>query len=186
MPTNESAEQILREMYRRSRDTIRIYNPLEVDFRFKWDGVWNKVPAKTEKDVERYLAEKYFHDISQYILGLMAMEQGTKMIEERRAKGMVEFMNKYDENKAVWDNVQKMNDNEKLKEVAEQVIIGLVEEFGAEMPPDNSEVVQENSMVPTEVSILNSITERKMVRSPLQTKPVIKPLKKTLASEVSI
>src|SRR5258708_11201531 len=74
--------------------------------------------------------------ISKYIIGQMGMEKGEKMLKERQDKGMVEFLNKYDENKAVWDSVPKTNNKELLQDLASKILLGIVEEFGKGEEPD--------------------------------------------------
>src|SRR6185369_2298774 len=92
------------ELQDRSQDIYRVYNPLTIDFKFMYGGRWFTVKAQSHKDMEKYLVDHFYHKISEYIIGQMAIDKGNKFIEERRAKGMVEFMNKYEENIAVWDN----------------------------------------------------------------------------------
>jgi hypothetical protein len=166
-----------REFYNRSRDIIRVYNPLDVDFRFKFDSIWYKVPSHSQKDMERYLAGKFFHDISNNIINYMAYEAGSKMLKDREAKGLGPFLNKYDENRAIWDNTPTTGNKELLEHIASEVILGLVEEFGSEPGPMEATPKAQTSLVPLTDQIMN-----KAVKSPLKevedevpTKPIIGP-----------
>jgi hypothetical protein len=182
--TNDEA--VKREMYERTRDIIRVRNPLGVDFKFKYDSVWYVVKAKQEKDMERYLADKYFHDISIYIIGYMAQEMGNKMLEERRKRGMSDFLNKYDENYNIWNNVPRTDNKELLEKVAQDVIVGLVEKFGSEAPPPEAEKPEDRT-IPLDLQVMRAIADKPITEAPLPPKPVIKPLKKTVeASEVTV
>jgi hypothetical protein len=171
-------EAIHREFYARSRDIIRVYNPLDIDFRFKFDSVWYRVPTKGTKDFERYLAGKYFHDISQYIIGHMAWEAGSKMLEDREKKGLQPFLNKYDENRAIWDNTPKMDNKDLLNHIADEVLLGLVERFGSEVNPEEEREPQRavDLVTPLTDQIVEGHTQepaREGPASPTENKPVI-------------
>lgn len=126
---------IKREMERKSLDTFRVFNPLEIPFRFMYNSYWNTVPAKGMKDMPRYLAVHYFKKIAEYMIGQMAVQKGSELLERRNKSGLPEFLNKYDENKAIWDNTPRVHDPDLMKDIGKVVIVGLVEEYGHEMPP---------------------------------------------------
>lgn len=125
-----------REMARRSRDTLRIYNPLDTTFRYQWDGFWNSVPAKGYKDVERYLANHYFKKIGEYIIGQQMLRTGEELLALREKQFGKSFIDKYEENREVWDKTPRLDDEELLRQVKKTVIIGLVEEYGMELPEE--------------------------------------------------
>ncbi len=127
-----------REMYRKSRDLIRVYNPLERSFRFMYDGFWHSVPANGTKDIERYLARHYFIKISEVIIGNEIIKRGEAMLKERSDKGFQPFLDKYEENKAIWDKTPKLNDPDLLRKIADLVILGLVEEYGMDVEDERS------------------------------------------------
>lgn len=135
-------EMNLREMYRKSRDIIRIYNPLEVPFKWFFDSFPYTIGAKQSKDVERYLARLYFDKMSQYIIGQMGIAQGNDKIAERAKKGLPDFLDPYEENRGIWDKVPKLNDPKLLAKLADQLIVGLVEEYGLDEIPDNTTIPQ--------------------------------------------
>ena len=183
---SQQAEEVHREMYHRSRDILRVYNPLSTDFKFKYDSVWYKVPAGSTKDFERYLARKFFHDISAHMIGLIIQERGNRALEERRSKGLADLIDKYEENRAIWDKMPRMDNKQLLEEIGDQVILGLVEEFGAETEPDN-DTARRDSPDPTDVQIVERFSQKSLARkgSEPQVKPIKKALKKDLAKEVT-
>lgn len=123
-------------MARFSLDIIRIYNPLEFDYKYMWDGYWNTVPAKSYKDVPRYKAKHFFKNISQYLIGQMQIKQGNDLLKKRDDRGLDKILDKYQENRQIWDQVPKLNDENLLNQIAEDVLIGLVEEYGKDLPPE--------------------------------------------------
>lgn len=123
-----------REMQRRSLDTLRILNPLDYPFRYQWDGFWHSVPAHGTKDVERYLANHYFKKISATIIGLQAQAFGDQLLKLREKQFGKSFIDKYEENKEVWDRAPRIDDPDLLKQILDTVIVGLVEEYGMDLP----------------------------------------------------
>lgn len=174
-PTNQ-------EMERRSHDIYRVYNPLDVDFKFKYGGIWYKVPAKGFKEWEAFLAGHYFKKISESIIGQLIYEEGMGMIKGREEKGMSRFLNKYDENTEVWNNVPRMDNKELLQKIFVEVVIGLVEEFGSEPIPEEAQP----TVKPSDLSVFDQIfadnSKRKAVASPEPLRPIIK---KPLAEEIT-
>jgi len=134
-PRSAQEEAFHKELEDRSKDIIRVHNPLDIEFKFKYDSRWFKVPAKGYKDWEAFLAWKFYNDIGQYMIGSAIIAKGEKMIEDRAKKGMDEFLDKYVENKAIWDKVPHMDNKDLWNDVAKEVIIGIVEEYGKELPP---------------------------------------------------
>ncbi len=135
-------ELVRREMARISRDIIRVYNPLDFPFKFKWDSYPQSIPAKGTKDIERYLAMAYLKKIAQYMIGEQIMLKGKELLELREKQLGKQFLDKYEENKEVWDKTPKMNDPELIKAIGETVILGLVEEYGMEDVVDNEQPLE--------------------------------------------
>ena len=188
MPEMRSAaeEARHRELYRKSRDIIRVYNPLTIDFRYMYDRLWFTVKKQSTKDIERFHAEFYLKAVTDYIIGQMAITKGEAMIKDREKLGLQPFLNKYDENQAVWNNVQKTDDKSLRDEIGNQVIIGLVSEYGAEEAPED-QVLPVYSDVPDETKLLDKYTERR-VSDMGEELPVIQPIvdmKRSKAKSVS-
>ncbi len=125
-------ELVRREMSRYSRDLIRVHNPLDFPFRFKWDSYPQVIPAKGYKDIERYLARVYLQRISQYMIGQQMLQKGEELKKLREEQFGKSFLDKYEENKEVWDKTPRLNDPLLIDTIAKTVIIGLVEEYGME------------------------------------------------------
>jgi len=180
-------EQVRREMMRKSRDVIRIYNPLDTDFKFFYDGYPNVIKANSTKDVERYKAELYFKKISQYIIGQMGIAKGNELLEERRKRGVPEFLDKYVENREIWDKVPKMDDPVLLKEIADKVILGLVEEYGMDLPenfgPGDAASIEGQPVDTYLSSLLEKRVNDRPVEAPVETAPIKEKLKMEVTAD---
>lgn len=119
-----------RELLRRSHDMIRVYNPLDQTFSFMYDRFWHRVPAKSTKDMERYLAMKFYKNICDKIIGVQIGKKGQELIDLRIKQMGRGYTDHYEENVEVWDRTPKMNDPELMAQVFKTVIIGVVEEYG--------------------------------------------------------
>jgi hypothetical protein len=90
---NPSGEAFKRELYRRSLDSIRVYNPTDEDYFVEWDGHNHRVPGKNKDTGEgkgmrilpRYIAEKYCREMKNKLIN---EENDKKLadIKERMAK----------------------------------------------------------------------------------------------------
>lgn len=132
-----------RELMRRSHDTIRVYNPLDHTFSFMYDRFWHRVPSKGHKDMERYLAIKFFKNICDFMIGQQITKQGNELKAIREKQMGAQFLDHYEENVQVWDKVPTMNDPELMDQIRKVVIVGLVEEYGAYDEPVLGEQIPE-------------------------------------------
>lgn len=126
-------ESTRREMYRKSLDTIRLYNPLDVTFKYMYDGYWHQVLSKGTKDEPRYLARHFFKKIAEFMIGQQGLLKGTELKELREKQLGKSFLDKYEENIEIWNKVPKLDDPELLAEIRDVVIMGVVEEYGLEL-----------------------------------------------------
>lgn len=126
-------EAVRREMYRKSKDVIRIYNPLDVDFKFKYNSYPYLIKSHQAMDVERYIARHYFKKIADYIIGQLKVLKGQELLKAHDARGQGGYLDKYIENKEVWDKTPNLHDPDLLKKVAQQTILGLVHEYGLDV-----------------------------------------------------
>lgn len=175
-------EQNQREMYRKARDIIRIYNPLEITFKWFFDSFPYTIGPRQTKDVERYLARLYFDKMSQYLIGQMATAQGNDMIAERAKKGLPAFLDPYEENRNIWDKVPKLNDPKLLAKLADELIVGLVEEFGLDELPENPANIPQADMRNLQEKVFDSM-DRKIATDLPPNQPQVK---EKLAMEVSV
>lgn len=125
-------ELTIRELMRRSHDTIRVYNPLDTTFSFMYDRFWHRVPAKSFRDMDRYLAMKFYKNIAEKMIGDQIRLKGQELIDLRIKQFGTAYKDHYEENVEVWDRTPKLNDPELLAQVFKTVIIGVVSEFGME------------------------------------------------------
>lgn len=131
---SRNQELVRREMYRKSRDIVRVFNPLPIPFRFMWDSYWHTVPSESTKDMERYLANHYFRKISQHMIGEMQRTFGEDLLSKKKKTSQPTYLDKYIENREVWDKAPRLDNRELLDQIAKAVIVGLVEEYGMELP----------------------------------------------------
>ncbi len=115
---------------RRSHDTVRVYNPLDHTFSFMYDRFWHRIPPKTTKDMERYLAMKFYKNICDKMIGDQITKKGQELIDLRIKQFGRAYTDHYEENVEVWDRTPKINDPELMAQVFKTVILGVVEEYG--------------------------------------------------------
>lgn len=113
-----------------ARDIIRVKNPLDGDFRFKYDSVFHTVKAGQTKDFERYLAIHYCDTIAQHIIGIMIGEQGQKSVKQYASMNPQLLLDKYIENRQVWDKMPRLDDVELNAKIWSDCWVGLVEKYG--------------------------------------------------------
>jgi hypothetical protein len=131
-----SMSLIRREMERKSRDTIRIYNPLDKKFSYMFDGYWHHVNPKSTEDVPRYLALHFFNKIANRIIGEQMIAKGEELKALREKQFGKSFIDKYEENTEVWDRTPHLDDPDLLKQVYNRIWIGLVEPYGMDTPDE--------------------------------------------------
>src|ERR1700722_1219048 len=133
---------VRREMERKSKDLIRVYNPTDYPFRFTWDSYPIVIPAKGHKDIERYLAEVYLRKMSQKLIGEDQLLKGKELLDKRMKDFGTGFQDKYIENQEVWNRVPKINDEKLIDEYAKILVVGLVEEYGIEDVVDREREIE--------------------------------------------
>lgn len=132
-----------RELQRRSLDTIRVYNPLDHTFSFMYDRFWHRTPAKSYKDFPRYLAMKFFKNICDYMIGQQITLKGNELKALREKQMGQQFLDHYEENVQIWDKTPKINDPDLIAQIKKTVLIGVVEEYGAEEPDQEMPVPEQ-------------------------------------------
>lgn len=174
-----SMELTRREMERKSLDTIRLYNPLDHTFRYMYSGYWHQVTAKGTKDEPRYLANHYFKKIAEYMIGTQSIEKGTELLKLREKQLGKQFLDKYEENREVWDKVPRQDDPDLLKEIKDVVIVGLVEEYGMEVM---SQQPEERQRPPDLRSLSDQIFDEGIQK--ISDAPIQPPVKSTSKSKL--
>lgn len=168
-----SMELVRREMQRKSLDTIRIYNPLDRPFRYMYDGFWHQVPAKGTKDEPRYLAMHFFKKISNELIGQQMIAKGEELLKLREKQLGKSFIDKYEENREIWDRTPRMDDPELLKKIAEIVIVGVVEEYGMELPEETAQPTKPVDLRSIHDQIFSSVDIKRVPQE--EPTPVIQP-----------
>lgn len=130
----EEVELAKRELERRSLDIIRVYNPLEHTFPFMYNRYWHRIPAKSTKDLPRYLAIHFFKHICDKMIGDQINTEGEALKALREKQMGKQFLDHYEENVQIWDRTPKMNDPELIEQIKKVVIKGIVEEYGMDEP----------------------------------------------------
>lgn len=136
-------DAILREMERKSLDTIMVYNPTEKDYPLEWDKRYFIVPSKFKDkgfgkgklELPRYLAEKYAREMKNHIINTLADSYMADLRRKREMAGQP-FRDKFEENNDALPLVPKTNDLDRVREIYKTLILGVVREWAMELPPD--------------------------------------------------
>lgn len=158
---NRDMELARRELERRKHDLILVYNPLETTFSFMYDRYWHRVPAKSTKVLERYLARQFFRKIAEYMIGQQIMLKGKELLDLRVKQLGQQILDKYEENVQIWDKTPKLNDPDLLAQIRKVVLVRVVEEYGMDIPqeePREPEAPQNYS--PVSDQIFDTIDEQ--------------------------
>lgn len=138
------------EQKRKQYDIIRVKNPVKItikgneynipakDFYVMYDvNQFQKVGANSTIDIPRYMAERYVKHKKDEIINFLNQKKHDEQIAERRAKGHPDFTSKYEENQATYttDAYFRTNDETIVSEIYDQLWLGLVHEYGRDMPP---------------------------------------------------
>ena len=154
------------EQERKKYDIIRVANPTDKDFYVKYDtGRFQKIPAQSTIDVPRYIAVRYVAHQKDAIIHWMAQEQHDKYIKEREEKGLPRYKSKYEENEETYNSAEypKTNDPKLMQEVMDKLWIGLVYEFGRDVPPSSIDPRSgEVDLKPAEVKIMEQMDKRRV------------------------
>lgn len=134
----ENNNAVLREMYRKSMDSIRVYNPTQKDFVVEWDGFKHIVPS-SKKDVgfgsgqkvfARYLANKYAKDMKDHLINTKNEEEVKAMIEDAPRDLRAKYESDPYERRVLYDRVPRTDDPKRIKEIFEVIWMGVEERYG--------------------------------------------------------
>ncbi len=155
-----------RELEYRSKDIIHVFNPLTEDFRYKWDSTWFMVPAQGSKEIERYLAMKYVHDICEYIIGNKIVEKGNKILEKHEDYGPNAFADEYTKQMKVWRSIDTNQSREEMvKQILPSLQIYVVSRYGEDwVEPDRNGQKKPSILSPMDQIISESMNSPRMVQ----------------------
>ena len=183
-PSNaKEVEAYRRELYRKSMDRIRVYNPTDKDFIVLWgtekykyvfpnkdkDSGW----GKGQRVIERYIAEKYARDIKDYIINKMADNDLKATVERLEKAGVDNYL--WKANETYQQAGKYKTDNPKLiKEIYEQVWLGVEEEFGMDTTETMDEgTAPQGSTLTVEEQILSKMDKKYVKKDDLKTPEVL-------------
>lgn len=140
-------EALLKEMERLSRDTIMVYNPTDRDYRVEWAGFFHIVPSRNKnmgfgngkRELERFLARKYVVGMKDQLINAMAEQKGSEMIAKRKTEGKPDFLDKYFENREIWDKVPRTDDPKMMEAIFDEIWLGMVRPYGVDEPAEDQE-----------------------------------------------
>ena len=133
------------EEYRKSMDSILVYNPTDKDYFVMWDRMNHLVPNKSKDigfgagqvELPRYIADKYLKEMKDLLINEEVNNRVKEKIEDRAKKGMPE-LTPYEKNVQVTDYLPKTSDEKKIIEIYGNLFKGVVREFGLYDVPESS------------------------------------------------
>lgn len=131
-----------KQAYEFARDVIRVTNPTNSPFKWKFDGRWYVMQPGEIKDKERYWTDHYASKLAEQIIGDIITRQGEKAIQEQ-AKGSSDILyDKYIESVRVWNRIPRKDDRELLEKVMSGIVLGCVTKYGAdELDTEDEQIV---------------------------------------------
>lgn len=154
------------EQERKKYDIIRVKNPTNQDFYVKYDtGRYQKIPANSTVDVPRYIATRYITHQKDAIIHAMSQTKHDEYMKEREAKGLPRYKSKWEENEETYSSSEypKTNDDKLMEQVISDLWVGLVYEFGRDVPPQSMDPrAGEVNLTPQDVRIMEKFEKRKV------------------------
>lgn len=121
------------EQKRKANDIIRVYNPTEKDYYVSWEQTRHRIPAKSTADVVRYIARTYVRDMTTYLINELGNEKGRELLKKLSKEQPNVLLDKYLENKEVWDKTPRTDDPSLMKHYYDILWVGVVKEFGLDV-----------------------------------------------------
>jgi len=128
---SERSAFIKRQLEKRSRDEIAVYNPTNEDYTEVWGGIIYRFPAKKETSVERYVAEKYIENMTNKMM-FDEVQFKVDKENERRTKVNQSPMNKWEEQPRFEAQLGILFNPEKKVEIWKSLYRGVTRKFGQE------------------------------------------------------
>lgn len=166
------------EQNRKKYDIIRVENPTQAtvkgesyplpqkDFYVEYDtNQYQKIPFGGTIDIPRYIAIRYVEHKKDDIVNYVTKKLHDDFLIERDKKGFARYTDKATENKETYetDSYPKNNDPVVIAEVYEQLWVGLVHEFGRDIPPTNMDMRSgEVDLTPVSQKVLDTLNKRRV------------------------
>lgn len=176
---DKQTDAIHREMYRKSLDTIRVYNPTDQDYSVVWDGFKHVIPSKNrdagqgkgQRLLPRYIAEKYVRDMKNKLI----YEEGEQKVKQLLEDAPKELKIKYEadpyERQKLYDMAPRVDNPTEIAKWYKVLWLGVEEQYGLDSPESTSQPEMQDQR-PIEEQIL----EQMETKNPdeLDIEPVIK------------
>ncbi len=166
------------EQRRKQYDVIRVAFPKAVtvkgksyelphqDFFLEYDtNQYQRIVWGTTIDIPHYIAIRYVEHKKNDIVNFVAQQMHDAYLAERDAKGLPRYTDKHTENKETYENqaYPKTDDPQIIAEVYDQLWLGLVHEFGRDIPPtQNNPRAGEVDLTPTSQKIIDSFKSKRV------------------------
>lgn len=154
------------EQERKKYDIIRVKNPTNQDFYVMYDlNQHQKIPANSTVDIPRYIATRYITHMKDNIVNVTVKQMHDRDMAERKEKGMTTFKSKWEENEETYLTAEypKTNDPTVMEKIIGDLWIGLVYEFGRDIPPSDIDPRSgEVDLTPPEMKILEGLEKRRV------------------------
>lgn len=157
MNPNENFDIWQREQYRKSMDTMLVFNPTDEDYVVIWDKTQKFMIPNKNKDMGfgkgqmqllRYIADKYMKEMKDKLINSKADAILHKTKIEREAKGLT--VDPYEVNASVMNSLPRTNNEKEIEETYGVLYGGLVREFGLDETPAEVESLQIDQRTPEE------------------------------------
>lgn len=163
MPQNQPFDEWQRETYRKSNDTILVFNPTDEDYVCYFDKFPNVVPNKNKDmgfgkgkmQLIRYIGEKYMKEMKDKLINAEADHLLEKAKKDREARGL--SVDPYEVNAQVVNVAPRTNSDKEIEKIYGILYCGLVKEFGLYDQPVKEEILQVDQRTPEE-RIMDKVT----------------------------
>lgn len=174
------------ELERKKRNLHKVYNPTNHDFKVVFNAAVSPetwiIRAHEEEIVPEYVCKKYLKEMSNQILQTQSKEKIDKENERRTNAGM-QPMNLHSEQPMFESKTYKITEDQYVQMMA-QLYRGLHKEYGLDVSPDQSPLIQGSSKPAFESALQKIFNGDLPVESEPKTAP--KPVKPTKTEEVVI
>lgn len=134
----------LRELERRSLDTLMVKNPSSEDFKLIWFKTVHTIPGRSKDmgygngkmELPRYLAEKYARDMKNKMVNEMNDKFYEDLVKEYEGKNMA-FKDPYDKNITGLAKEPRTSDKKLIDKIYPTLVLGVVREFGYDTTMDD-------------------------------------------------
>lgn len=139
----QKRDAFLRELERKSLDTIMVYNPTNQDYFVEWDHRFHRVPSKDQNagfgngkmELPRYIADKYAREMKNKLITGENEQILVDLKEKLRKAGIQDVV--LNANLEFERMHERRTDNEELiKKYYSVLYLGVVREYGMDMPLD--------------------------------------------------